>query len=81
LRSIFRLNETQYYYTSKGPEATETVSHPLLKLFLDGATPLVVVLLKVDTYSEIGNFPHSELIAAFSSAVRKTFQKVRSNNI
>lgn len=76
LRDIFRLKDDQFYYINKGIEATETVSHPLLKLFLDGESPLVVVLLKVDTYSEIGSFPHSDLIAAFTSAVRKAFKKV-----
>jgi chemotaxis protein histidine kinase CheA len=70
-----KLKDDQFYYINKGVETTETVSHPLLKLFLDGDSPLVVVLLKVDTYSEIGNFPHSDLIAAFTSAVRKTFNK------
>lgn len=76
LHDINRLKDDQFYYINNGIETTETVSHPLLKLFLDGDSPLVVVLLKVDTYSEIGNFPHSDLIAAFTSAVRKTFNKV-----
>jgi len=53
-----------------------SVNDPILQLLLDGNLPLGVVLLKVNSFDDIGLYPQSKLIAAMATAVRKCHQKV-----